>query len=501
MARAFTPDDLRQLDERGIDPAAAERQLELLRNPPPPIALDRPATLGDGIVRIGPDEEEPLEEAATRAASAGRAMIFVPASGAATRMFKDLRAALGSGRAPSDASAARRFFESIESFPFAAELRQRAGSLDARSPEDERRILRVLLDEMAYPETPKGLIAFHRTAAGPRAPFEEHLLQARRFVRAEDGSVRAHFTVAAEHVTEFQQALETIRPRVETGGVRVRVDFSVQHPSTDALALDSTGEPFRAADGSLLFRPAGHGALLGNLERVGGDIVAIRNIDNVIPDEASAGVARWKTLLVGALAQLQGRIFELLEACARGAGEESLDRGVDLARSRFGREPAARLATARAKAAFVRSALDRPLRVCGVVRNEGEPGGAPFWTIDREGRRSLQIVEASQIDHDDPAQREIFASSTHFNPVDIVAGMRRWNGESFRLAPFVDPEAVFVAKKSHEGRDLLALELPGLWNGGMAGWNTLFVEVPAATFAPVKTVLDLLRPAHQGQER
>ncbi|HEY0593009.1 MAG TPA: DUF4301 family protein [Thermoanaerobaculia bacterium] len=495
MARAFDTHDLEELRERGIDPAAAERQLELLRHPPRPIALDRPATVGDGIHQIDAARFHELESVAERAASARRVMTFVPASGAATRMFKDLRAALDAD-APAQNPAAKLFFESLDAFPFADDLRRHAGVSGARTPDEQRRILRALLDELGYAETPKGLIPFHRTAEGTRTPFEEHLLQARRFARAADGSVRAHFTVAAEHVAAFERELDRIRPRLESDGARLRVDFSVQEPSTDVLALDPAGEPFRTAEGALLFRPSGHGALLGNLERAGGDLVSIRNIDNVVPDEASADVVRWKKLLVGTLAEVQREAFAILEACANDAAGGDLDRGIEIARARFGRAPAGPLATAE-KAAFVRHALDRPLRVCGVVRNEGEPGGAPFWTVDREGRRSLQIVEASQVDMSDPAQKAIFASSTHFNPVDIAAGMRRWNGDPFELERFVDADAVVVSKTSYEGRDLLALERPGLWNGAMAGWNTLFVEVPAPTFAPVKTVLDLLRPIHQ----
>ncbi len=497
MAAAFGTEDLETLRERGIDPAAAERQLELLRHPPPPIALDRPATPGDGIEAIGPARFQELESIAERAASAGRVMAFVPASGAATRMFKDLIAALGAD-APAANPAAKRFFESIDAFPFADDLRRHAGSLETGTPDGQRRLLRALLEEMAYADKPKALVSFHRTPQGTRTAFEEHLLQARRFARGSDGTVRAHFTVAREHVAEFERELERIRPRLESGGARFRVAFSVQEPSTDTLALDPSGAPFRTGDGALLFRPAGHGALLENLERAGGDLVSIRNVDNVVPDEASAEVIRWKKLLIGTLAEVQKEAFEILEACASGPAGAHLERGIELARARLGRAPGATLATPAEKAAFVRDALDRPLRVCGVVRNEGEPGGAPFWTADRDRNRSLQIVEASQVDMRDEAQKSIFASSTHFNPVDIAAGMRRWNGEPFALGGFVDAGAVFVARKSHEGRELLALERPGLWNGAMARWNTLFVEVPASTFAPVKTVLDLLRPAHRG---
>jgi hypothetical protein len=496
MVRAsFTESDLRRLRDRGIDPEAAERQLEILRNPPPPIELDRPATRGDGIIRISLEDQEELDGRAARAAAAGRLMLFVPASGAATRMFQDLRAATAGDGAPPASPAGRKFFGSIAAFPFAEELGRRAGGLDPQTPEDEERILRVLLDEMAYAETPKGLILFHRTPNGGRTAFEEHLLQGRRIARASDGTIRAHFTVSAEHREAFEKALAAIRPRLESG-CRLDVGFSVQHPSTDVLALDPSGEPFRDAGGELVLRPSGHGALLPNLESLRGDIVVIRNIDNVLPDEGSGQVIRWKKTLIGALVRLQEEVFEILHDCAKGFAAEAVDRGITLARERFGRAPG-RLKSDEERVEFVRAALDRPLRVCGVVHNAGEPGGAPFWVAGRDGHSTPQIVEASQVDLANPKQKKIFEASTHFNPVDIIAGMRRWNGEPFQLTRFVDPEAVFIVKKAHEGRELLALERPGLWNGSMAGWNTVFVEVPASTFAPVKTVFDLLRPAHQ----
>ncbi|HEU5162697.1 MAG TPA: DUF4301 family protein, partial [Thermoanaerobaculia bacterium] len=380
----FTPRDHGQLEARGVDPAVAARQVELLRNPPRPIALARPATRGDGIRRIAAPDYAPLESAAAAAANAGRLMAFVPASGAATRMFKDLRAALESA-APGETEAGRRFFESIDAFPFAGELRARAGSLDTPTPEQQKRILEALLDGMNYADTPKGLIPFHRAGDGVRTPFEEHLLQARRYLRAADGTVRAHFTVAAEHVADFERALETIRPRIENDGSRLDVGFSVQHRATDAIALDPSGEPFRTSDGSLLLRPSGHGALLRNLEAADAEIVSIRNIDNVVRDEASEEVVRWKRILIGALVRLQNEIFAILGEIDRGAGEPALDRAIGLARESFVRVPEAPLRSVEEKRAFVRAALDRPLRVCGVVLNEGEPGGAPFWVAGPGG--------------------------------------------------------------------------------------------------------------------
>lgn len=452
----FTDADQQQLEGRGIPASEAARQLTLLRDVPPATRLDRPCTVGDGIVQLDAGDHARLLDAASGAAAAGRVTKFVPASGAATRMFKDLIAALASSAPLSDAASVRAFFAAFDRFPFVDELRQRA-RVDAAPDDDEqqRRVLRTLLEDMRYAELPKALVAFHRIGTHVRTAVEDHLLEGAQYTRRADGTARTHFTVAPEFREAFADLVRRVRPRIETAAdARLEVTFSEQHPSTDTLAATPAGDPFRDADGSLLFRPAGHGALLRNLQDLDADLVVIKNIDNVQPFEASADVIRWQQLLIGYLVAV--------------------------------------LETAPA---------DRPVRVCGVVRNEGEPGGAPFWVRGRDGQVTPQIVESSQVDLDDREQRRIFESSTHFNPVDLVCALRRRDGTAFDLTEFVDPSAVFLARKSHDGRELLALERPGLWNGAMAHWHTVFVEVPAATFAPVKTVFDLLRPQHQWSGR
>jgi hypothetical protein len=447
----LTPGDRQQLDARGISDAEAARQLDLLRHAPAPTRLNRPCTIGDGIVQLDPRDHDALLATAATAAAAGRISKFVPASGAATRMFKDLIAALADAERPSRSEAGRLFFEQLDRFAFAPELRQRSGVFGPVTTESaERHVLRYLLDDMGYAALPKALIAFHRNGEMVRTAFEEQLLEGAQYARGGDGAARMHFTVAPEFQREFETLLAKIRLQAEERtGTRLDVSFSEQHPSTDTLAATPEGELFRTADGQLLIRPAGHGALLRNLHRLNGDIVVIKNIDNVVPFEKSADVVRWKQLLIGCLIRV-------------------LEQGP----------------------------FDRPVRVCGVVRNEGEPGGAPFW-VAHDDAVTPQIVESSQVDQHDPAQRRIFESATHFNPVDLVCAVRRPEGAPYDLDKFVDPQAVFVSRKSHEGRDLIALERPGLWNGAMAHWHTVFVEVPAATFAPVKTVFDLLRPQHQ----
>ena len=449
----FTTTDLRQLETRGIRRDEAERQIHLLRQGVPPTRLERPCTVGDGIVQIDEGAHEQLLAAADDAAAAGRVTKFVPASGAATRMFKDLIAALASQEPVVANPTAQKFFAEFERFPFADTLRQRAGVTETppAGEASQRHVLRTLLEEMRYATLPKALIAFHRVRVEVRTAFEEHLLEGAQYTRSRSGTARTHFTVAPEFRDEFVQLLAQVRSAIEgRTGVTLDISFSEQHPATDTLAITPEGEPFRAGDGSLLLRPAGHGALLRNLQALDGDLVVIKNIDNVLPFEASQDVVHWKRLLLGYL-------VKVLENAPPG----------------------------------------RPVRVCGVVKNEGEPGGAPFWVLGTDGSRTRQIVESSQVNLSDPTQRRIFESSTHFNPVDLVCAVRRQDGTAFDLDAHVDPAAVFVARKSHEGRDLIALERPGLWNGAMAGWHTVFVEVPAATFAPVKTVFDLLRPQHQ----
>lgn len=494
----FTPADTAQLAAVGITPDQAAAQLAQLRRPPAPIRLVRAATVGDGIEQFTAarrDEVVELIDRGDAAAAEGRVLKFVPASGAATRMFKDLISAWQGTRPPSETPAAREFFARLDEFPFAGELRQRSG-LD-RTPAteaEERAVLKALLVDLQMAELPKALVPFHRSDR-VRTAFEEQLLEGTRYVRDTGGISRLHFTVPAEHLSRFQATLDRVRPHVETRrrGARLSVSFSTQQPSTDTLALDDEGAPFRLADGTLLLRPSGHGALLRNLQDCGGDLVVVKNIDNILPDESTAEVVRWKRLLIGYLAGLQAEVFAHLKAVTAPSPSRA---ALDAAR-RFAAERFARVVPAEAGPEGLIRALHRPLRVCGVVRNDGEPGGAPFWVRDADGSERLQIVEPAQVALDDPEQARLFRGATHFNPVDLVCGLRGYDGAPFDLDPFVDPETAFVTRKTADGRGLTALERPGLWNGSMAGWNTVCVEVPAATFAPVKTVFDLLRPQHQ----
>jgi hypothetical protein len=510
-AGPFSPRDLQQMASMGLDPEEAARQIALFRNPPPHTRVLRPCRLDDGIRSLPPDEHASLLDRFDAAARAGRTAKFVPASGAATRMFKDLLEFLASPAATELPPAVRTFFENLDRFAFrndlAADLAADGIDLDAAVRSGEHRlVLRYLLqdDGLGYADLPKGLLPFHRYPEGARTAFEEHLVESATLTRREDGLCLLHFTVSPEHQDRFEQLLGRVRSVYEERfDCRFSVSFSTQRRSTDTLAVDLENRPFRLGDGSLLFRPSGHGALLDNLNelgRQGWELVLLKNIDNVVPDAGKPLVHLWKRLLGGCLLSLRERIFGLLDRLETSGGDgAALAEAAELLERELSRPLPEQVSAGshKERRRFLIDALDRPLRVCGMVRNQGEPGGGPFWVQSSSDEISPQIVEISQLDSTDPEQRKILAASTHFNPVDLACGLRDRRSRPYDLHRFVDPTAVFIAEKSHEGRLLKALERPGLWNGAMAGWNTVFVEVPDTTFAPVKTVLDLLRPEHQ----
>lgn len=496
---------------RGIGPELARRQLELLASPPPAIELVRPCTVGDGITRLSQSDFDTFLALHADAARAGRLTKLVPASGAASRMFAPLLAALEAG-SPEDATeppeAVRELIRSLPLFAFHADLaaaaRRRGLDLAALAGGRWRELLKLLLsDGLGYATAPKGLIQFHHGPEGARTAFEEHLLEGTAYLADAAGLSRLHFTVPAEALEAFGGALEAVREAIQQqAGGRLEVSFSVQDPATDTLAVDLEGNLLRTAAGEPALRPGGHGALLANLAGLGADVVLIKNIDNILPAASQSLVIRWQRLLVGVLVDLErqahaharalesdevadGQIEEAHEFLARNLGEPRVASPV--------------LASRRARLTRLRDRLSRPMRVCGMVPNEGEPGGGPFWVRDSKGEVHPQIVEASQVGAD-PAQQAILRSATHFNPVNLACSLKDHRGRAFDLARFVDPATAFVSVKASGGNRIKVLEWPGLWNGAMAGWNTVFVEVPLATFAPVKTVLDLLRPEHRGSQ-
>jgi hypothetical protein len=518
---ALSDGDRAQLAARGITVAEAERQLAILRQPPQPFRVVRPATVGDGIHRLDAAAQARAQASWGVAVAEGGAAKMVPASGAASRMFAGLRSMLDEDPFPAPPVIARRaaagnqaaaelerLWRDLPRFPFFEELTAMCAARgtplsELRDRKDGGRLLRTLIDEpgLGLANLPKALVPFHRYREGSRTALEEHLREGAVYLADRHGRSRFHFTIAPEARARFAaEAAESRRRLHRDRDVFAEVEMSVQDPATDTLAATPEGEPFRLDDGTLLLRPGGHGALLGNLGNLDARWVLIKNIDNVAPEALHATVGLWQGVLGGLLVELTTRAHELVRRLDSDAGAAdgvaaaaaflAGDLGVAAARGWAEREPA----EARR---LLRERLDRPLRVCGVVANTGEPGGGPFWVQREGGEESLQIVEKAELAPGDEGQAAVFASSTHFNPVQIAAGLRDAAGRPYDLDRYTDPRAVFVARKTHAGRDLLALERPGLWNGAMAAWNTVFVEIPGEIFTPVKTVFDLLRPEHQ----
>ena len=471
------------MEEHGLTPAALETQLKNFREGFPFLPVTRAASCGDGIRVL---DAAGIEQAAARydrAKESLRVVKFVPASGAATRMFKDLFEFVREGRRT---AVVGELLANRRRFAFWPELRTIIGD-DA---DELRTVENIVAEGLRYGETPKGLVSFHRYGDEVRKAVEEHLVEGAQYAAA-GGEVKIHFTVSPEHLTRFEALLAEKIPGYESRfGVKYRISFSVQDPSTDTLAVNPDCTPFRRADGRLLFRPAGHGALIGNLGKIDADIVFVKNIDNVTTDARRGDTVLYKKALAGVLLALQERIFEYLMALeVPGAELEPIAAFVE-------NELCVKLPKDYGTP-LLRRVLNRPIRVCGMVRNEGEPGGGPFWVAGADGLETLQIAESNQIA---PEKRKLMRSATHFNPVDLVCSFRTSKGGRFDLREFIDPATGFISRKSDGGRELLAQELPGLWNGAMARWNTVFVEVPITTFSPVKVVTDLLRPEHQGDE-
>lgn len=507
----FSSDDLKQLKALNIEPSKAASQLNWLRTGQVDIKLERPCIPGDGIVQIQPESHAYLNKSFARAVAKGRLRRFIPASGAASRMFSQLHAdatvlqACRTVQTSTPVDPAEldlcRFLDKLTSFAFYPDLNNALSEdghdlQQAVKERDLALIIRYLLEPcgLCYSRLPKGLLAFHSAADGARSPFVEHLAEA-ALLNGLNGIVSLHFTVSAEHLTLFRAQLAAWRATLEeTYGCRFEVTYSTQKASTDTLALNASGQPLRDAKGLLVLRPGGHGALIENLNDLAGDIILVRNIDNVVPDAHKQANLSWTRLLTGYLLETQEEQYALLKALHEQPNDPMVrELVVCFLADRLQAEVSL---TDDSKTLLER--LDRPLRVCGMVPNSGEPGGGPFWVRDAQGRVTRQIVEAAQIDTSAPDQADILARSTHFNPVDMVCGVSDWRGRPYDLTRFVDEEAVIITTKKQDGEELRVLELPGLWNGAMAGWHTLFVEIPAEAFNPVKTFFDLLRPAHQG---
>ncbi len=491
----FTPQDLEFLQRRGSDPATVQYQLECFRKGFAFADLDRAATINDGILRLDADAVEELCADYPQMLSGKKLVKFVPASGAASRMFKELYSYL-SDDTPETCQKGVAFLEKLPKFPFYEALGEALAKdgydLKAETAAGNYKlVVRYLLEPegLNYGNQPKGLLLFHRYADKIRTAVEEHLVEGALYATS-GGECYLHFTVSPQHQTGFENLLKNVVPAYEQQyGVHYNISFSIQDPATDTVAAELDNTPFRDEKGNLLFRPAGHGALIHNLNKLDADIVFVKNIDNVITEERVAPTVQYKKALAAHLLQLQARTFQYLRLLEAGEVDDMmLCEIMDFAESELmislGEE---------VDRETLFEKLNRPIRVCGMVKNEGEPGGGPFWVTDSEGETSLQIVESSQIDKKNPEQMDIMTHATHFNPVDMVCALKNYKGERFDLLQYVDPETGFISSKSYGDRTLKALELPGLWNGAMSRWNTIFVEVPIETFNPVKTVFDLLR--------
>ena len=515
----FTEQDHKQLQDKGISPEVVGGHLATFQRGIPFTTLDRPCTVGDGISVFPSSELDQYIKIFHSEMSLGRVTKFVPASGAASRMFKSLLTCWNeiepgeetpfTTQSPNtdDQQALNQFMDNLRLFPFFDDLQTEVSKQGHRMAEllDTGRyqpILNHLLFSpgLNYTTLPKGLIQFHRYADHVRTPLEEHVVEGHEYAKDSTGRIRLHFTVSPEHESLMRQHVDDIRHRVEGKERDLDVRFSQQKLSTDTIAVDLNNLPFRSPDGQLVFRPGGHGALLENLNDAKVDIVFIKNIDNVVPDRLKETTYLYKKALGGLLVSVQQQLYAFLESLTTGhVSEEQLNEMAPFSESSLSTSfPLEFTKMSRQKRiTYLIDRFNRPLRVCGMVKNTGEPGGGPFWVRQTDGSLSLQIVEASQVASDSSLQQSQLHSSTHFNPVDMVCGVRDFQGKPFDLTQFRDPDTGFISRKSFEGRELKALELPGLWNGGMAKWNTIFVEVPPITFNPVKTILDLLRPEHQ----
>ena len=506
----LTHEDKELLAKKGISEEKIAEQLACFEKGFPFLKLSAAASVENGgIMRA---DEKGCEQylAAWDAYKAGDKKIvkFVPASGAASRMFKNMFEFFGAEYDKPTTDFEKKFFDHIHDFAFyndlnAACLDNTGRNINALlSEHNYKAVVSNLLESagLNYGALPKGLLKFHRYADGVRTPLEEHLVEGALYAAGKTGEVNVHFTVSTEHRALFEKLVAAKAAEYEAKyGTTYHISFSEQKPSTDTVAADMENKPFRDKDGKLLFRPGGHGALIENLNDLDADIVFIKNIDNVVPDRLKADTVTYKKLLAGVLVTLQKQAFEYLELLDGGHySHEQLETIIRFVQQqlRCRRTDLKELEDADL-VIYLRKKLNRPMRVCGMVKNVGEPGGGPFLAYNPDGTISLQILESSQIDMNDPEKKAMFEKGTHFNPVDLVCAVRDYKGNKFDLLKHVDKATGFISYKSKNGKDLKALELPGLWNGSMSDWNTVFVEVPLSTFNPVKTVNDLLREQHQ----
>ena len=515
----FTSSDFVEIYKRSINMDAIEFQFSILKNGIPKLYLDRTAVLNDGIIPITKEEATYYSNYFDQKKEGLKLKKFVPASGAASRMFKFLNEFLNEFKPETESINAyinRKkdknlpiFLVAKEKFPFYEEVISETKKMipNFNSLEKDLRdywFIKTMLTspEFDFSNKPKGILLFHQYNTHTATAIEEHLNECIHYATSKNKS-HLHFTVSEEHQNSFESIINRVKPTFEANSnIAISVKYSYQNKSTDVIAVAADGKPFRDENNTLLFRPGGHGALIENLNYLNGDIIFIKNIDNVIQNHIEE-IALYKKALAGILIQYQETIFKYMKMLtSESVSNEELAEIVDYIKSKLNIsiKPDFVKYTKESKIEHLQTILNRPIRVCGMVKNEGEPGGGPFWVIDKKGKTFLQIIESSQIDTKDEHQIKTFESATHFNPVDLVCGIKDYNGQKFDLLKYIDANSGFVVEKNKNGKLYRAFELPGLWNGAMAKWLTVFVEVPLVTFNPVKTVNDLLKPAHQPKE-
>mgnify|MGYP003472575749 FL=1 len=500
--------DLKQIADKGISEKQIENQLNEFKTGFPFLRLEAAASVEHGIVATTEESRAKYEKSWEQYKAAGKKVVkFVPASGAASRMFKDMFAFVDAEYDKPTTDFEKKYFDNIEKFAFYGELndvclKNEGKDIPTLLAEGNYKVVAAEMlkaEGLNYGQLPKGMLLFHKYAEGPRTPMEEHLVEAALYA-ASNGEANIHFTVSHEHMPFFKKKVaDKADFYAKKYGVKYDISFSEQKPSTDTIAANPDNTPFRNADGSLLFRPGGHGALIENLNEIDADVIFIKNIDNVVPDRLKGETVTYKQVIAGVLVTLQQKAFEYLRLLDAGTyNHEKLEEIIRFVQQDLCcRKADIKNLEDADLVIYLREKLNRPMRVCGVVKNVGEPGGGPFLTYNQDGTVSLQILESSQIDKNNAEYMEMFTKGTHFNPVDLVCAVKDYKGQPFNLPDFVDRTTGFISSKSKNGKELKALELPGLWNGAMSNWNTVFVEVPLATFNPVKTVNDLLREQHQ----
>lgn len=509
----FNEKDIKQIEEMGLSVSDVEKQIKRFSKGFPYLNVVKAASLKDGILSLDKEKLNKYLEIWEQIQRHDDTQIlkFVPASGAASRMFKDLYEFLNSEEEYTEDTlpeSIKLFFSNISDFAFYNALDETCLSSDWRTvscmlaQNDYKGVVRNLLDEkgLAYGHLPKALLLFHRYKDANRTAAEEHLAEGALYAKDGKGEVNLHFTLSPEHIQPFNKLMAAKKKDLEDRySVRFNISHSVQKKETDTIAVDLQNRPLRDGEtGNLVFRPGGHGALIQNLNDIDADVIFIKNIDNVVPDHHKCETIIYKKALAGYLIYLRDKIYKIMDQISRGKySKELLENAVDLLRRHFSVKVNVEDLPLEESISIVREKLNRPIRVCGMVRNEGEPGGGPYIVEDEDGTTSLQILESTQIDKNNDEAMSILRSGTHFNPVDLVCCVKDFKGHKFDLTAFIDEDTGFISEKSKNGVELKALELPGLWNGAMSGWNTAFVEVPVETFNPVKVVTDLLRDMHQ----